>query len=1105
MKNLFYSIVLLFPLVSISQDLPTIIPPSPEATSLAKFTEIPVGHYTGLPTINVPIYEINLDGLTVPIGLSYHARGIKVEEIASRVGIGWALNAGGAITRQIRGKNDFLGTYSYFNGSFYGDFESNSSTRQNVYTAGINDELDLIPDQFSFNFAGYSGKFIFDQQTKEPILQSYDDLRIERIGTNDSSLHFIISTKDGFQFYFGNPEITNTTREAKSKDLINTPHVLTTNVTTSTSSANTVNTWHLIDIVSPNGKKIHFNYEIENSEFYRRSYDQKSSGGIISSHFSRITQEQYQIKEIVFDKGKVKFIKDINNERDDLKGGYVLNSIEIENNYQRVKKYNFNYSYSNPSNTNDGNINYYLFNDTEARTKLFLDSIESVDNNNISGLYRGFEYTNKNLVPNRFSNSQDLWGYYNGENNGSFLTDFGYGSQSVSREVDTIKAQTGLIKKMIYPTGGYTNYTFEANKAIIPDYFKDLYYANPNPAGQNKSAYLSKSTITLVSSTSQKNTYESSSFDVLSTDVGPINVQVYLNGNAVNCELDQGGNQNSSCNYVFSVVDSNGQVVYVNGTPLLLYKAHNSVSYDMAIEPLQTGNYKIRAEVYGANDDPNDRDNSFIVTLNWGSIINSNQPDLIYSGGYRIQKIENYSADNGTITRTYDYLKPDGSSSGLVFSLPSYYYIEDTLTLSNGVVVPRINTQYGARPGSPLSYEQGNHVGYSHVTEYIDSGNLQGKGGKTEYEFTAFPDGGKFYKFPYTLAVNNEWLRGKPILIEYYKKGENSSNDFDIVKKEEFTYKYADSFSFGDLTDPYNLRFEPDNVIPSMNYIKNRLKFYRPLIKFKIDNNDGSTAGPNNYKVYYLTSGVQKLFEKKKTIYNTNGTLFISTKYNYDYDNHYQLAGSEILNSHGDVLKTENDYSIIDNSNTFHILINKTTSYKGSTKLSEQNTIYSSLAPFLPQKIQTSKGTNSLEDKIVYHDYDNKGNPKEVSKKDGTHIVYIWGYHKSQPIAKIENATYAQVQSQVANLQILSNSDNDRTIGALGNEGTLRAALESLRNSLPNAQVTTFTYDPLIGVTSITDPRGQTIYYDYDNFNRLKNVKDKDGNILSENEYNYKN
>jgi len=53
--------------------------------------------------------------------------------------------------------------------------------------------------------------------------------------------------------------------------------------------------------------------------------------------------------------------------------------------------------------------------------------------------------------------------------------------------------------------------------------------------------------------------------------------------------------------------------------------------------------------------------------------------------------------------------------------------------------------------------------------------------------------------------------------------------------------------------------------------------------------------------------------------------------------------------------------------------------------------------------------------------------------------------------------------------------------------------------------VTTYTYIPLVGVSTITDPKGDKITYTYDAFNRLQSVKDKDGNILTENEYRYKN
>ena len=64
--------------------------------------------------------------------------------------------------------------------------------------------------------------------------------------------------------------------------------------------------------------------------------------------------------------------------------------------------------------------------------------------------------------------------------------------------------------------------------------------------------------------------------------------------------------------------------------------------------------------------------------------------------------------------------------------------------------------------------------------------------------------------------------------------------------------------------------------------------------------------------------------------------------------------------------------------------------------------------------------------------------------------------------------------------------------------------IDNVRLYPADAQMTTYTYKPLVGLTSETDPNGITTYYEYDDFGRLKLVKDTNGDIIKMYEYNYK-
>lgn len=65
--------------------------------------------------------------------------------------------------------------------------------------------------------------------------------------------------------------------------------------------------------------------------------------------------------------------------------------------------------------------------------------------------------------------------------------------------------------------------------------------------------------------------------------------------------------------------------------------------------------------------------------------------------------------------------------------------------------------------------------------------------------------------------------------------------------------------------------------------------------------------------------------------------------------------------------------------------------------------------------------------------------------------------------------------------------------------------IDELRLHPISSSVKTFNYDPILGMVSTTDVNGRTVYYEYDPMQRLWQVKDLDGNILTRTIYNLKN
>ena len=149
---------------------------------------------------------------------------------------------------------------------------------------------------------------------------------------------------------------------------------------------------------------------------------------------------------------------------------------------------------------------------------------------------------------------------------------------------------------------------------------------------------------------------------------------------------------------------------------------------------------------------------------------------------------------------------------------------------------------------------------------------------------------------------------------------------------------------------------------------------------------------------------------------------------------------------------------------------------------------------YLPSSLSTSLGSEALETRSQYS-YDAKGNICSINI-DGIETVYIWSYMGLYPIARIDGLTYAGVKAAVGESTI--NTLLDRTTPSASD-------LSSLRKAVKNAggHITTYTFKPLVGITSETKPNGQTVNYDYDASGRLVKVSDPQG-VLQKYQYNYK-
>ncbi|MFT3750879.1 MAG: hypothetical protein QM768_21375 [Agriterribacter sp.] len=471
--------------------------PSANAYSLGKYGEIPVGTYSGVPDITIPLISLSQNDVSVDISISYHGGGVKVDEIASWVGLSWSLNAGGVITRVVRGRPEYLlsnGEHRPIRRSL--NFFSLPGNRTSYIAANELDalsggSLDGEPDEFFFNFQGRSGRFWFNKNGAA-MLNKNEALEINWLYINSNQSKFVIKDESGISYEFAAVE---TAWYAEFNQSYPTA-------------------WHLTKIASPNGNEIIFEYNTPISVTHSIRYQSEYTALLTDNNLHPQTftdfslpQTEVFLKKISNRNGWIEFIRSTSQRLDyrTTSPSYALDEIRMFNKDSiPLKKFKFYTSYFEANNlrkydgispANYAHLNY----------RLRLDSIAEFANDFITKKpATQFYYLGDNnpatndsyTLPYRLSPAQDHWGYYNNTGNTHifpaplpgniginsdpiyeyFWRDRGCpGTFSLSngadRNPDTAAMKACTLNLIKYPTGGTTLYSFESN------YYDGVFYS----------------------------------------------------------------------------------------------------------------------------------------------------------------------------------------------------------------------------------------------------------------------------------------------------------------------------------------------------------------------------------------------------------------------------------------------------------------------------------------------------------------------------------------------------------------------------------------------------------------------------------------------------
>ena len=845
-----------------------IVPPSPTAASLGKYGNIPVSYHTGTPNISIPLYELKGRELNLPISMSYHASGVRVEEVASWVGLGWSLNAGGVITRTVYGNPDENKVHpkGYLHSETVPDIPFLPEDEEDyLCSIGVWKNNDGQPDMFNINVNGLSGEFFFDQNGN-PHLSPYQNIKIETLGGNTqvSFTYFKVTAPDGIVYYFGRGNPASEGSREETLRLESCGVEATTYVTTA---------WYLSKIVHPNGEEIVLSYSLNDIKYELMASEQsyylipspsnlQPAGGCtpintIDLCYTQLWTTTPKLTKISSRFYDLEFVHNTN-EREDLFGGVSLDKIIVKQNGKQLQSFDFEYDYLGAGSA--GGPSASVLYPSQDSKRLMLNSITP----SCSPPYT-FEYITTEGFASRLSRAKDHWGFFNGQQYNTSLIPTQIFNDDVvgtaDREPRIRFAKQGSLEKITYPTGGWTELEYEQNTyGDFPPIFEEEETNTYGPITSEGDGNICLGSPHLV--------YEA--FSISGTEAsGQLEVSFDLGGQPVepDCMFAQLEKENSSGNYVL-----------VPGT---FIGVGNISTVTVNIDDLEIGNYRL-VSVASRTGEVTTAKITITETITLDTPITSK-----LTGGIRIKKMTDYSDTNSEpVTQEFEY---SVERNGLIHS-SGYQYLEPNYRASRYREIFPIqqgnqNWPYPSQPdiyeyceyqtfvstsNTPLFYQSGNSVGYEHVKVNFSDG------GSSTYKYTTAADMGSASS-PYAPFRSTNWKKG--LLLEKHDQGNGTT------RTEINSYRLVDDDTYG---------------------ITNCAKAVMAYKHVGV----GECGDPNNPNAYkydysqYVRNSPVVFLDTKKVIQDG-----VETVTNFTYDDYtLNQISSEIENSDGRKYKSETVY-----------------------------------------------------------------------------------------------------------------------------------------------------------------------------------------------------